>query len=184
MRCDRCGGERFTKADRDRQGRQLHGCAGCGRRVTARSASAFRGYRFPEESIAVAVRWYLRFRLSDADVTARTQSGGEHVRAACRIGWASERDDVVDLQRVLVHDDALDEQLQESLLLRDGRRVEPLTDPGTEGRDVREDGLGHQAIPAEAVMRGHLPPAPGTARATVNRLLLSPASASPLRHVA
>ena len=70
MRCDRCGGERFTKAGRDRQGRQLHGCAGCGRRLTARSASAFRGYRFPEEVIAVAVRWYARYRLSYADVTA------------------------------------------------------------------------------------------------------------------
>ena len=43
-------------------------CQACGRRLTARSASAFSGYRFPDEIIALAVRWYLRFRLSYADV--------------------------------------------------------------------------------------------------------------------
>ena len=68
MRCDRCGGERFARAGRDRHGRQLHRCAGCGRRVTARSASAFSGYRFPDEVIALAVCWYLRYRLSYADL--------------------------------------------------------------------------------------------------------------------
>src|SRR3712207_6964461 len=40
----------------------------CGRRSTARSGSAFRGYRFPDDSIALAVRWYLRYRLSYTDV--------------------------------------------------------------------------------------------------------------------
>ena len=32
------------------------------------SATPFSGYRFPPEVIALAVRWYLRFRLSYADV--------------------------------------------------------------------------------------------------------------------
>jgi len=68
MRCDRCASETFTKAGRDRYGRQLHTCAQCGRRLTTRSASAFSGYRFPDEIIALSVRWYLRFRLSYADV--------------------------------------------------------------------------------------------------------------------
>jgi transposase-like protein len=68
MRCDRCAGERFTKAGRDRARRQLYRCSGCSRRVTARSTSAFRGYRFPDEVIALAVRWYIRFRLSYAEV--------------------------------------------------------------------------------------------------------------------
>ena len=47
MRCDRCEGERLTKAGRDRAGRQLHRWTGCGRRVTAHTGSAFSGYRFP-----------------------------------------------------------------------------------------------------------------------------------------
>jgi transposase, IS6 family len=68
MQCARCGDERLTKAGRDRHCRQLLRCARCGRRTTARSGSAFRGYRFPDEVIALAVRWYLRFRLSYAEV--------------------------------------------------------------------------------------------------------------------
>jgi len=37
--------------------------------VTARGAvSAFAGFRFPREVIAVAVRWYLRYGLSYRDV--------------------------------------------------------------------------------------------------------------------
>ncbi len=44
--------------------------AECGRRFTARSASAFSRHRLPDDVIALAVRWYARFRLSYADVTA------------------------------------------------------------------------------------------------------------------
>src|SRR3712207_4602512 len=68
MRCERCAGERFAKAGRDRAGRQVHRCTGCGRRVTARTGSAFSGYRFADDVIALAVRWYLRYRLSYAEV--------------------------------------------------------------------------------------------------------------------
>src|SRR5215208_1117969 len=68
MRCGRCPGERFTKAGRDRSQRQLYRCSECGRRVTVRTGSAFRGYQFPDDVIALAVRWYLRFRLSYAEV--------------------------------------------------------------------------------------------------------------------
>ena len=62
MQCDQCGSEQFTRAGRDRLARQLYRCAGCGRRMTTRSGSAFSGYRFPDDVIALAVRWYLRFR--------------------------------------------------------------------------------------------------------------------------
>ena len=68
MRCDQCTGEHFTKAGRDRQRRQLYRCQACGRRMTIRSMSAFRGYRFPDDVIALAVRHSLRYRLSYADV--------------------------------------------------------------------------------------------------------------------
>ena len=80
MQCDRCASEAFTKAGRDRLGRQLWRCQACGRRLTTRSPSAFSGYRFPDEVIALAVRWYLRFRLSYADVAE----------------WLAERDITVD----------------------------------------------------------------------------------------
>ena len=69
MQCDRCAVEQFTKAGRDRQQRQLYRCSACGRRMTSRSTSAFSGYRFPDDVIALAVRWYLRYRLSYADVS-------------------------------------------------------------------------------------------------------------------
>jgi transposase, IS6 family len=68
MRCERCAGDGFTKAGRDRFQRQLYRCRECRRRLTARTGSAFGGYRFPDEVIALAVRWYVRYRLSYADV--------------------------------------------------------------------------------------------------------------------
>ena len=68
MRCDRCAGERFPKAGRDRHQRQLHRRTGCSRRVAARTGCAFSGYRCPADVIALAVRWYLRFHLSSADL--------------------------------------------------------------------------------------------------------------------
>ena len=87
MQCDRCTGEQFTKAGRDRQGRQLYRCAACGRRMTVRSRSAFRGYRFPDEVIALAVRWYLRFRLSYADVVELLAERGITVDPSTIYDW-------------------------------------------------------------------------------------------------
>jgi transposase, IS6 family len=80
MRCGRCAGERFTKAGRDRAQRQLYRGSECGRRLTARTGSGFSGDRFPDEVIALAVRWYLRFRLSYVEVAE----------------WLAERDVIVD----------------------------------------------------------------------------------------
>ncbi|MDP9316684.1 MAG: hypothetical protein M3R24_38490, partial [Chloroflexota bacterium] len=87
MQCDRCGSERFTKAGRDRQRRQLYRCRACGRRLTARSPSAFSGYRFPDEVIALAVRWYLRFRLSYADVSEWLAERGITVDPSTVYDW-------------------------------------------------------------------------------------------------
>ncbi len=61
MQCDQCAGEQFTKAGRDRQRRQLYRCRACGRRITARSASALSGYRFPDDIIALTVGWYVQY---------------------------------------------------------------------------------------------------------------------------
>ncbi len=79
MQCDRCGSGQFTKAGKDRQARQLFRCGACGRRMTERSWSAFSGYRFPDDIIALAVRWYLRFRLPYADLAELLAERGIHV---------------------------------------------------------------------------------------------------------
>jgi transposase-like protein len=56
MQCQRCQSERFIKEGHDRQGRQVYRCRGCRRRRTEDSTSAFAGYRFPPDIIALAVR--------------------------------------------------------------------------------------------------------------------------------
>ncbi len=56
MQCNRYAGKQFTKTGQDRQARQMYQCRAC-RRMTERSGSAFSGYRFPDEVIALAVRW-------------------------------------------------------------------------------------------------------------------------------
>jgi transposase-like protein len=87
MQCDRCGGEQLTKAGRDRAGRQQYRCPACRRRLTERSTSAFRGFRFPDAIIAVAVRWYLRFRLPLADVVELLAERGVHVDRSTVFDW-------------------------------------------------------------------------------------------------
>ena len=62
MRCVRCGNE--APAGRaDPVGRASASAAESRRRFTTRSMSAFSGHCFPDDVIALAVRWYARFRL-------------------------------------------------------------------------------------------------------------------------
>ena len=71
-------------------GRQIYRCATCARRHTDRSTSAFRGYRFPDDIIALAVRWYLRFRLPYADIVElRPSVASTSTRRACSIGCST-----------------------------------------------------------------------------------------------
>jgi transposase-like protein len=90
MQCDRCGSEHFTKAGRDRHTRQLYRCRACGRRLTTRSASAFSGYRFPDDIIALAVRWYLRYRLPYADLAELLAERGVHVDPSTIFDWVQQ----------------------------------------------------------------------------------------------
>ncbi len=55
--------------------------------MTTRSGSAFRGYRFPDEIIALAVRWYLRYRLSYADVVEWLAERGVTVDPSTVYDW-------------------------------------------------------------------------------------------------
>ena len=87
MQCVQCTSATITKAGFNQHGCQIYRCAACGRRQTERSASAFRGYRFPDEIIALAVRWYLRFRLSYADVVELLAERGIFVDASTIFDW-------------------------------------------------------------------------------------------------
>lgn len=91
MRCDQCGGEQsgtlWVKVGRDRRGRQLYRCYACGRRRTTRSGSAFSGYRFPDEVIALVVRHSLRDRLSYADVAEWLTERGITVDPSTMYDW-------------------------------------------------------------------------------------------------
>ena len=68
MKCIRCESERTRKDGQTRLGGQRWRCNDCHRRFTARSTSAFSHHAFPDDVIALAVRWYIRYRLSYADV--------------------------------------------------------------------------------------------------------------------
>jgi transposase-like protein len=68
MACVRCGNRAVRRDGQTRLGGQRRRCGVCGRRFTARSTSAFSRHCFADDVIALAVRWYTRFRLSYADV--------------------------------------------------------------------------------------------------------------------
>ena len=87
MQCADCKGDQFVKAGRDRAGRQIHRCPGCGRRWTGRSGSAFSGYRFPDDVIALAVRWYLRYRLSYVEAAEWLAERGVTVDPSTIFDW-------------------------------------------------------------------------------------------------
>jgi transposase-like protein len=88
--CPACGSDATRKDGRDRQGRQVYRCAGCRRRFTALSATPFSGYRFPPDIIALAVRWYLRYRLSYADVAELLAERGVTVDPSTIFAWVRE----------------------------------------------------------------------------------------------
>jgi IS6 family transposase len=88
--CPRCGPATTRKNGRDRQGRQIHQCLGCRHRFTARTGTPFSGYRFPPDIIALAVRWYLRYRLSYADVAELLAERGVQVDASTVCDWVRE----------------------------------------------------------------------------------------------
>jgi transposase, IS6 family len=90
MVCPACGQAATRKNGRDRRGRQVHQCRGCRRRFTALTATPFSGYRFPPDIIALAVRWYLRFRLSYADVAELLAERGVEVDASTVYDWVRE----------------------------------------------------------------------------------------------
>jgi IS6 family transposase len=69
MSCPQCSSVIVTKDGTTELGGQRFRYSPCGRRFTKRSSSAFSGRAFPDDIIAVAVRWYVRYRLSYAEVS-------------------------------------------------------------------------------------------------------------------
>ena len=58
-----------TKDGTTQLGGQRFRCSDCGWRFTRRSSLAFSRRAFPDDIIAIAVRWYVRYRLSYAEVS-------------------------------------------------------------------------------------------------------------------
>jgi hypothetical protein len=78
--------------------------------------------------------------------TIRTQScGGPDWTVAVR-GWGTQWDDMADLQAAIAHDDALDDELQDRLLLGQGRIVQPAADAIAERRHIGPHCLGLELL--------------------------------------
>jgi len=100
MECGVCHGKRWQKAGISRQGQQRFRCAACTGRQSAHAVSAFRGHRFPDDIIALAVRWYLSFRLSYADVAEWLAERGVHVDPSTIYRWVPRCTDMCSAMRV------------------------------------------------------------------------------------
>ncbi len=87
MPCVRCGSETTRQDGHTKLGGQRWRCNTCGRRFTARYTSAFSHHSFPDDLIALAVRWYVRFRLSYADVVEWLAERGLDVNRSTVYRW-------------------------------------------------------------------------------------------------
>jgi transposase-like protein len=68
--CSRCGSAHTRRDGVTPLGGQRWRCRACRRRFTTRSASVFAGHSFPDDLLALAVRWYVRSHLSYGDGVA------------------------------------------------------------------------------------------------------------------
>src|SRR5436309_13836663 len=87
MGCVRCGSAATRRDGQTRLGGQCWRCTACPRRFTARSGSAFSRQGFPDDVIALAVRWYVRYRLSYADVVEWLAERGIAVERSTVYRW-------------------------------------------------------------------------------------------------
>src|SRR4051794_13615953 len=85
--CPHCERPNFVKNGRDRRGAQVYRCTDCDRSFTALTGTPFSGHSFPPAVIGLAVRWYLRFRLSYADVVEWLAERFINVDASTVFDW-------------------------------------------------------------------------------------------------
>jgi len=78
--CPRCTGIGVKKDGRAGT-TQRYRCQACHRPFITRTGTPFAGHRWPQEVIITAVRWYLRYRLSAADVRALLAERGVDISA-------------------------------------------------------------------------------------------------------
>ncbi len=87
MRCIRCGSGATRRDGQTRLGGQRWRCRTCRRRFTARSSSAFSRCAFADDVIGLAVRWYVRYRLSYADLAEWLAERGLRVDRSTLYRW-------------------------------------------------------------------------------------------------
>ena len=85
--CPACEQQNIRKNGRDRRGAQVYRCADCYRSFTALTGTPFSGHSFPSSVIGLAVRWYLRFRLSYAEVVEWLAERSIPVDASTVFDW-------------------------------------------------------------------------------------------------
>jgi IS6 family transposase len=85
--CPHCERPNIVKNGRDRRDAQVYRCADCGRSFTALTGTPFSGHSFPPAVIGLAVRWYLRYRLSYADVVEWLAERSIQVDASTVFDW-------------------------------------------------------------------------------------------------
>ena len=84
--------------------------------------------------------------------TIRTQSTIQVRKLPTPRRWAAQRDDMPDLQAALVNDDALDDELQDGLLVGERGIFQPTVHAFAEGRQVRHDLPRPGMLPVQIVL--------------------------------
>src|SRR5262245_48345658 len=87
MACPLCNSKVTTRDGTTQLGGQRFRCSRCGRRFTRRSSSALSRRAFPDDVIALAVRWYVRYRLTYAEVSEWLAERGTLVDQSTIYRW-------------------------------------------------------------------------------------------------
>jgi transposase-like protein len=87
LTCPSCHQPASKRDGHDVAGRQRYACHACRRDFTARTASAFTGYRWPAEVVLLAVRWSLSHPLSATRVMELLAGRGVDVSKRTVLRW-------------------------------------------------------------------------------------------------
>ncbi len=85
--CPHCSNASTHKDGRDRAGKQRYRCSACRRSFTDRTGTPFTHHRWPREVMVMAVRWYLSYRLSAANVRNLLAERGMDVSRQTVAAW-------------------------------------------------------------------------------------------------
>ena len=85
--CPHCSSSRTHRDGRDRAKKQRYRYRACRRSFTGRTATPFENHRWPRDVIVMAIRWYLRYRLSAANVHEGVAERGVDVSRQTVVDW-------------------------------------------------------------------------------------------------